>query len=141
MKNQFAIGLLVAAGTAFATHAALAKDYGEGTMFSEIAQQQATPYISGATRAQVKAELAEAQRNGEIVSGDGTMFAEVAKRSEAPYAASVTREQVQAELRKALRDGSILSGDSVSLAALSPAWPTTPPSMLIGNALQAPRAN
>jgi len=134
MKNQFAIGLLVAAGAAFAANAALAKDYGEGTMFSEIAQQAATPYVSGATRAQVQAELADAQRKGEIMSGDGNMFAEVAKQSVVPYSASVTREQVQAELREALRDGSIISGDSGSLAALSPAWHTTPPSMLIGNA-------
>ena len=100
MKNQFAIGLLVAAGTVFAANAALAQDYGEGTMFYEIARQQATPYV-----------------------------------------ASVTREQVQAELREALRDGSIISGDSGSLAALSPAWHTTPPVMLTGNAPQAPKAN
>ena len=134
MKNQFAIGLLVAAASAFAANAALAKDYGEGTMFDEIAQRQATPDVSGPTRAQVQAELAEAQRRGEIVSGDGNLFAQVAKQSEVPYAASVTPEQVQAELRKALRDGSIISGDSGSLAALSPAWHSTAPSMLIGNA-------
>ena len=60
MKNQFAVGLLVAVGTVFAADAALAQDYGEGTMFYEIARQQATPYVSGTTRAQVQAELADA---------------------------------------------------------------------------------
>ena len=75
------------------------------------------------TREQVRAELAEAQRNGDLVADGetGARFNEVAPaqyaaaRSAAPVAANVavaqgkTREQVKAELAEAIRNGDIVA--------------------------------
>jgi Domain of unknown function (DUF4148) len=65
------------------------------------------------TREQVKAELADAIRDGSILSGDGTLWRDLgAPRRPADTAlAGKTREEVGAELAEANRDGTILSGD------------------------------
>jgi len=79
----------------------------------------------GKTRAQVKAELAEAVRTGDIVGNDEsgrklnelypqnyaarTTAGHVFNHAEAP--SSKTREQVKAELAEAIRTGDILAND------------------------------
>jgi Domain of unknown function (DUF4148) len=65
------------------------------------------------TREQVRAELAEANRDGTILSGDGTLWRDLgAPRQPSDTAlAGKTREQVKAELAEANREGTILSGD------------------------------
>jgi hypothetical protein len=65
------------------------------------------------TREQVRAELAEANRNGTILSGDGTLWRDLGapRRPADTTLAGKTREQVEAELAEANREGTILSGD------------------------------
>jgi hypothetical protein len=65
------------------------------------------------TREQVKAELAEANRAGTILSGDGTLWRDLGVPHRAADAdlTGKTREQVKAELADANRNGTILSGD------------------------------
>jgi hypothetical protein len=73
--------------------------------------QEANPV----TREQVRAELAEAIRTGDILSGDSglTLRERFPQRYPAPVAApGKTRGQVRAELEAAIRDGEIVSGDS-----------------------------
>ena len=65
------------------------------------------------TRAQVQAQLVEADRTGSILSGDGTLWRDLGTpRQPADTAlAGKTRQLVQAELAEANRTGTILSGD------------------------------
>src|SRR6266403_1470003 len=65
------------------------------------------------TREQVRAELAEANRDGTILSGDGTLWRDLGTlgRPADTGLAGKTREPVHAELAEANRDGTILSGD------------------------------
>jgi len=74
------------------------------------------------TQTQVKAELAQALRDGTIISGDGTMYTDLGapRPTTDPVAGARTREQVKAELAEAVRAGTILSGDG------------TPPSPAVG---------
>ena len=67
------------------------------------------------TRAQVKAELAEAIRTGNIVTGESSaklneQFPHLYPQQAA--ASSVTRAQVKAELAKAIRTGNMVEGES-----------------------------
>jgi CRP-like cAMP-binding protein len=65
------------------------------------------------TREQVRAELAEANRDGTILSGDGTLWRDLGapRRPADTTLADKTREQVKAELAEANREGTILSND------------------------------
>jgi ribosomal protein L30E len=73
----------------------------------------------GLTRAQVKAELAEAIRTGDISSGDDeglTLNQENPSRYPAkPVVVGKTRDQVKAELAEAIRTGDISAGDDEDL--------------------------
>lgn len=67
------------------------------------------------TREQVKAELAEAIRTGNIVTGESgaklnEQFPQLYPQQEA--ASSVTRAQVKAELAEAIRTGNMIVGES-----------------------------
>lgn len=71
------------------------------------------------TRAEVQAELLEAQRTGNIVSWDeqGLMLNEMYPQNYPPKPAGqgLSREQVQAELLEAQRTGNIVSWDEQGL--------------------------
>lgn len=66
------------------------------------------------TRAQVKAELAEAIRSGNVIIGeDGTLMNEAFPHNySAQQASSVTRAQVKAELAEAIRSGNMSASES-----------------------------
>jgi Domain of unknown function (DUF4148) len=93
MKSRLALSALTIGVTLVGSGAALGQEY--------------------KTREQVRAELAEANRNGTILSGDGTLWRDLgAPRRPADTAlANKTREQVKAELAEANREGTIVSGD------------------------------
>lgn len=79
-----------------------------GTAGAALAQEPAT-------RAQVKAELAQAIRDGDVQVGDSgrTLREEDPARYPKPVEApGETRAQVKAELAQAIRDGDIPQGDS-----------------------------
>ncbi|WP_428422478.1 DUF4148 domain-containing protein [Methylibium sp.] len=79
---------------------------------------------AGKSREQVKAELAEAIRTGDIISSEsGLTLREQypANYPNRPAATGLTRAQVKAELAEAIRNGDIVSGDSsLKLNQLSP---------------------
>ena len=92
MKSRLALSTLAISVTLVGSGAALGQEY--------------------KTREQVQAELAEANRDGTILSGDGTLWRDLgAPRRADTTLAGKTREQVRAELAEANRDGTILSGD------------------------------
>src|SRR6266481_2253152 len=92
MKSRLALSTLAISVTLVGSGAALGQEY--------------------KTREQVQAELAEANRDGTILSGDGTLWRDLgAPRRADTTLAGKTREQMQAELAEANRDGTILSGD------------------------------
>jgi predicted RNase H-like HicB family nuclease len=73
----------------------------------------------GKTRAEVKAELADAIRTGDIASGiSGLKLNEVYPGSypRKPSVATKTREEVNAELAEAVRTGDIVTGQTGSKA-------------------------
>jgi hypothetical protein len=84
----------------------------------------AKPAVTGKTREQVRAELAEAQRTGDIAAnkdqGDEFSAANGRKLNELfpaaypakPVVAGKTREQVRAELAEAQRTGDIVATDN-----------------------------
>ncbi|WP_138514426.1 DUF4148 domain-containing protein [Rhodoferax bucti] len=94
-----------------------------GRKMNEIypAAYPAKPVVAGKTREQVRAELAEAQRTGDIVApkdaGDEFGAANGRKMNEIypaaypakPVVAGKTREQVRAELAEAQRTGDIVA--------------------------------
>ena len=69
--------------------------------------------VAGKSRAQVKSELAEAQRNGEMIANgelglrDKDMEPSLYPRD--PVVAGKTREEVKAETMLAIRDGDMLA--------------------------------
>lgn len=72
----------------------------------------------GKTREQVKAELAEAIRTGDIILGDSSLkekdlWPKLYPAPAPAAAAGKTREQVKAELAEAIRNGEITVGDSI----------------------------
>ena len=73
----------------------------------------------GLTREQVKAELAEAVRTGDIVvnheTGQKANELNPGLYPAKPVVQGSTREQVKAELREAIRTGDILSNDESGL--------------------------
>jgi hypothetical protein len=93
MKRTLVLGTLTVTAALIGSSAALAQEY--------------------KTRDQVKAELAEANRAGTILSGDGTLWRDLG----VPHGADDsdrtgnTQERVRAALAEAGRAGSILSGD------------------------------
>ncbi|MFZ3127103.1 MAG: DUF4148 domain-containing protein [Rhodoferax sp.] len=100
-------------------------ELGVGRKLNEVAPSRypAKAVAQGKTRAQVKAELAEAQRTGDIVvsanAGDelgvGRKLNEVAPATYTPAKADPqgkTRAQVKAELAEAQRNGDIVVGNS-----------------------------
>ena len=93
MKSRLALSALTISVTLVGSGAALGQEY--------------------KTREQVRAELAEANRDGTILSGDGTLWRDLGapRRPADTTLAGKTREQVRAELVEANRDGTILSGD------------------------------
>ncbi len=93
MKRKLALGTLTVIATLIGSGAAFAQD--------------------DKTREQVKAELAEANRAGTILSGDGTLWRDLGVPHRAADAdlTGETREQVKTELAEANRNGTILSGD------------------------------
>jgi hypothetical protein len=92
MKSRLALSTLTISVTLVGSGAALGQEY--------------------KTREQVRAELAEANRDGTILSGDGTLWRDLGAPHRADTTlAGKTREQVRAELAEANRDGTILSGD------------------------------
>lgn len=79
-----------------------------------VAAMSANCALADATRDKVLAELADAQRNGEIVTGDaGPKLNEVfpGRYPAKPAVQGKTREQVLAELAEAQRNGDITTGD------------------------------
>ena len=93
MKSRLALSALTISVTLVGSGAALGQEY--------------------KTREQVRAELAQANRDGSILSGDGTLWRDLGapRRSADTTSTGQTREQVKAELAEANRDGTILSGD------------------------------
>ena len=78
-----------------------------------------TPAFAGATREQVKAELAAAVRTGDIMAGgeSGLKLNELypSRYPAKQVQSSVTREQVKAELAEAIRTGDIMAGGESNL--------------------------
>src|SRR6266478_7425870 len=104
MRSRLALSTLTISVTLVGSGAALGQEY--------------------KTREQVRAELAEANRDGTILSGDGTLWSDLGapRRADTTWAGK-TREQVQAELAEANRDGTILSGDGTLCRAWrTPGW-------------------
>jgi len=90
-----------------------------GTLFLLAALGAAAHADGGMTRTQVKAELAEAIRTGDIIANDESGLK---ANEEHPQlypahvvAAGKTRAQVQAELAEAIRTGDILASDESGL--------------------------
>ena len=79
----------------------------------------AGPFVAGKTRSEVKAELAQAQRSGEMLAdglADLTLREEFPARYPAPRAVvGKTRAEVVAELRDAIRTGAMLADDQSGL--------------------------
>jgi hypothetical protein len=97
--------------TKIAVLTALVALAGAASAFAQEGTQEFTDTqaLSTKSRAEVRAELLAAQRNGEILSGEA---------SPAPMAAStLTRTQVQAEAREAQRLGVIPSGEAQTKVA------------------------
>ncbi|MEJ8837480.1 DUF4148 domain-containing protein [Ramlibacter sp. AN1133] len=72
------------------------------------------------TREQVRSELAEAIRSGDIISGESglTLREQFPGRYPAvPKAPGLSRAQVQAELAQAIRDGELVSGGEIAQRA------------------------
>lgn len=78
----------------------------------------ASTSFAGISREQVKAELAQAVRSGDIMAGgeSGLKLNELhpSRYPAKQVQASVTREQVKAELATAVRSGDIMAGGEVS---------------------------
>jgi hypothetical protein len=93
MKSRLALSALTISVTLVGSGAALGQEY--------------------KTREQVRAELAEANRDGSILSGDGTLWRDLGapRRPGDTALAGKTREQVKAELAEANREAAILSND------------------------------
>jgi len=93
MKSRLALSALTISVTLVGSGAALGQEYKK--------------------REQVRAELAEANRDGTILSGDGTLWRDLGapRRPADTTLAGKTREQVKAELAEANREGNILSND------------------------------
>lgn len=105
------------------TLAALALAAAGAAQASEATQWNPQP--AQKTRAEVKAELAEAVRTGDIASGHASVKLNELHPSRYPdrpaAVAGKTREEVRAELEQALRDGDVVRGASGStLAELNP---------------------
>jgi hypothetical protein len=79
---------------------------------------------STVSRAQVRAELVQAEKNGDVPAGEtGHTLAELypSRYPHAPAAPGLTRGQVKAELAEATRNGDVQVGDSgYTLAELNP---------------------
>jgi len=92
-----------------------------GTLFLLAAVGAAAHADSGLTRAQVKADLAEAMRTGNMLAAgeSGMTLRELnPQRYPAPVVAEgKTRAQVQAELADAIRTGEVLANDESGLKA------------------------
>ena len=78
-----------------------------------------TPAFAGVTREQVKVELAEAVRTGDIIA-DGERGLKLNELYPNRYPAKqvqagITREQVKAELAEAIRTGDFMVGGEVSV--------------------------
>ena len=106
--------------------------FGALTIVATVASSSAAFAQECTPRERVQAELAQALRDGTIMSGDSTGAMELeqaARHPAAPVPVDPARErQVQAELTQALRDGTIISGDSTGAmdlerAARHPAAP------------------
>jgi Domain of unknown function (DUF4148) len=93
MKSRLALNALTISVTLIGSGAALAQQY--------------------KTREQVRAELAEANRDGSILSGDGTLWRDLGKPRQPadPASANGTREQLRGELAQGNHEGTILSND------------------------------
>ena len=76
-----------------------------------------TPALAGVTREQVKAELAEAIRTGDMAAAGDRQGRKLNELYPSRYPAkqvqaSLTREQVNAELAQAIRSGDYIISDS-----------------------------
>lgn len=70
---------------------------------------------AGLTRAQVLADLAEAQRTGNIIEGEAGLARNVLQPQQYPaqqHAAGKTRDQVLAELQQARANGELIEGEA-----------------------------
>ena len=75
---------------------------------------------SGATRDQVRSELVEAIRSGDILSGESglTLREQFPNRyPQVPKPPGLTRAQVQAELADAIRNGQLIAGGEIGAPA------------------------
>ena len=104
MKNHLAIAAIAIAAT-LGAGAAFAQDVTPDNLF--------TPVTSGKTRAQVLAELRQAQQDGSIHAGDTGYMT--------PFHAVKTREQVRRETVAAMHDGEIARINAISDGGLMPA--------------------
>jgi hypothetical protein len=92
------------------------------------------------TREQVRAELAEAIRNGDIISGESglTLRQQFPGRyPAAPQAAGLTRAQVQAELAQAIRNGELLTGGEIAQRAADARPGAFPSELMVGQRTRA----
>ena len=86
---------------------------------------QADAALQGKTRAQVKAELQEAIRTGDLVAGpSGQKLYELAPARFAPRPAPAvkTRDEVKAELAEAMRSGDIVAGEAGARVKRPASW-------------------
>jgi hypothetical protein len=90
-RTLLALALVAAGTTAFA----------DGATYDHP-----TPLASSVTRAEVRADAVQAQRNGQIANGEATVVAE-------PQRSTLTRVQVAAEVREAQRLGLLARGEVI----------------------------
>jgi ribosomal protein L30E len=89
----------------------------------------------GKTRQQVRAELAEALRTGDIVSGEGGLTLRQqfpAQYPQAPAQMGKSREQVRAELAQAMRSGDMLAGGELGIRRNEGAPGGFPKELMVG---------
>ena len=70
----------------------------------QASYQPAQPFVSGVSRAEVRAELARAVANGELAAGERAYVAPVQGRA-------LSREEVRAQLDSARRNHQLPSGE------------------------------
>ena len=107
-SSLLALAFALSAGSAIAAdHVIVNNATGEGLFPSES--------LTSKSRGQVRAELAEAVRNGAVIIDNATgetLRAAFPSRYVQGYEAPLTREQVKAELAEAVRNGDVIANNA-----------------------------
>lgn len=105
--SLIALAFALSAGSAIAADNAIANNAtGEGLFSDSVASK---------SRDQVRSELAEAVRNGAVITNNATgetLRAAAPSPSVPGFEAPLTREQVRAELAAAVRNGDVIANNA-----------------------------